>query len=120
MLRLNRTTLRRVFFILVLMAIIPFAVELVFVAEVMGAEVTVLFFVYWLKDQWQQFDARYQQLRESVHNLALIISTHAIGDSRVFLAHAAVSVTLFALTGSLYYLTAVWYPVLLLGGATVG
>ena len=118
--RLNKTTLRRLFFIAVLLALIPFAVELIFVAEIMGAEVTVLFFVYWLKDQWQQLDARLQQLREWLRSLVVIVSMHAIGNSRVFLVHATASVMLFALTGSLFYFSAVWYPVVMFGGAPAG
>ena len=93
------------------------ALELIFVAEILGSEVAVMFLLLYLKDQWYQLVARWENFKLRVTSIITIVSMHAVSNPRVFYVHASVSVFVFALTGSLFYLAAVWYPVAMLGGS---
>ena len=117
MLKFDKKKLRGLLFLVILVAIAPIAIELVFVSQILGAEVAVLFFLAFLKDQWQIIEARWERFKEEMFSTLAIISAHAISSPKVFYVHASVSIILFAVTGSIFYLCAVWYPVVLFGGA---
>ncbi|MEM1404661.1 MAG: hypothetical protein AAGG55_15090 [Pseudomonadota bacterium] len=99
----------------VLLLLAPFALEVVLVAEVLGAEVALMFLLLYLKDQWRVVEARITGLQNSLTSTLVIVSGHAVANPRVFYVHALMSLLLFAATGSIFYPTAVWYPLATLG-----
>lgn len=115
--RFSKEKLRSLLFLAILIVIAPFALELVFVAEVLGSEVAVLFLLLFLKEQWRQIEARLDLLGRKGSALLHIVSAHAVASPRVFYVHAAASVVLLTTTGSLFYVTALWYPLAVFGGS---
>ena len=117
MLKLDNEKLRSLFFIAILLLVAPVAIELIFVAQIVGAEVAVLFFLGFLKHQWQVFEAKLECVKVWLGSVLAITSVHAISNPKIFYAHAMISVGVFAVTGSMFYVTAIWYPVVVAGGA---
>lgn len=113
---LNREQLRKALFVLALLAIAPFAIELIFVAEIVGAEVTVLFFLLFLRDQYRSLKDRWHEFVLEIAAVSAIATTHAVANPRYFYPHVIASFCLFFVTGSTFYLLALWYPVTILGG----
>ncbi|MEP5765680.1 MAG: hypothetical protein ABJ308_13885 [Halieaceae bacterium] len=116
MLKFVKENRRELLFWCVVILLAPVAIELIFIANMMGAEVAILFFAVFMKDRWILLLNRWDRLKEYVASTLAIISCHAVSNPRHFYLHAATSVALFAVTGSLSYATAIWYPVMLLGG----
>ncbi len=87
-------------------------------AEIVGAEVAVMFLLLYLKDSWNGAVERWRGFQSVIGEYIAIISCHAISSPRVFYVNTVLSVLLFAVTGSVFYLTAVWYPVVIFGGGS--
>ena len=70
-----------------------------------------------MRHQWQVFEAKLECAKVWLSSVLAITSAHAISNPKIFYAHAAISVGVFAVTGSMFYVTAIWYPVMVAGGA---
>lgn len=105
--------LRGLFFVAILILLAPLAIELILVAQIVGAEVAVLFLFAFLRHQWQLFEAKLDACKAWVVSVIAITLAHPVSEPKHFYLNAALSVGVFTFTGSLFYVTAIWYPVVL-------
>lgn len=113
----DRAFWNRVLLWLLLLSIAPFAIEILFLADIVGIELAMAFFAYYLKDMGLIWQARMQTFRAGVGAGFRCITSHAIGQPRFLLQHCAMSLTYFVLSGSLIWALLVWYPIVMMGGS---
>ncbi|CAM3805810.1 hypothetical protein [Parendozoicomonas haliclonae] len=99
----------------IILMIAPFFIEIIIVADVLGAEVAVSFFVLLFNDYKNRFILKLHQAKEIFKTLCLIIQQHPIAQGHIYGFHLVMSVACVLMTGSVIYATAVWYPILILG-----
>lgn len=64
--KLNRMLLKKILFIMIILAVVPFALEVVLLADVAGAEFALLFIIYYLKTTAYLLLERWLQFKRSV------------------------------------------------------
>ncbi|MGI9278262.1 MAG: hypothetical protein ACR2PX_01335 [Endozoicomonas sp.] len=97
------------------LSIAPFFIEIVFIADVLGAEVAIGFLILLLKDFYHTFWIRVQQYKAILKSIVRLIELHPVSQTHVYVFHTTASVVFLLVTGSMLYSMAVWYPIALLG-----
>ncbi|BFM10538.1 hypothetical protein R50072_06910 [Simiduia litorea] len=102
-----------------LLCVAPFAVEIVFLADVVGIEMALAFCAYFLKDTLLIWQTRLRSFRSGVSAGFACIALHAIGQPSCFVQHWLLSAAYFVLSGSLIWAILVWYPIVMMGSGSV-
>ena len=123
-LRLDRNTIIKLGIIGLLLFlapyVVPFAFELVLVADFMGLEAFVLFLIYQLRHVIVALSVRVREFGSHVSATVILLASIYIFEPQVFASHVAGSGLLLALTCSVALALALWLPVIYLsvGGFT--
>ena len=100
---------------LVLIAIAPVFMEVLFFANIMGAEVAFGFFLLLIKDIYQNWRYRVQQLRSSLICAFKIIQNHPMCQLNIYFFHVSLSFIALFFCGSIAYSILIWYPIVMSG-----
>jgi len=100
---------------LVLIAIAPVFMEVLFFANIMGAEVAFGFFLLLVKDIYQNWQYRAQQIRESLVCVFKIIQNHPMCQLNIYCCHVSLSFIALFFFGSIAYSILIWYPIVMSG-----
>ena len=96
--------------ILFLLAVLPFALELVFVIDVFGLEFAASFAFLYMGMLRDRLIERWYSFKQEVVAFILFIGTLYLFQPRVVLSHSLASSVLIAFTCSLLMAAAIWIP----------
>ncbi|UHQ53693.1 MULTISPECIES: hypothetical protein [Microbulbifer] len=114
----GRHQIRAILFWSIVILIAPFAVEVVMLAELAGAEFAIGFLLLYLKQSMLQLRERLLRLKATLTNVAGLLNSHIVFNERVFYPHAGLSLTVVAIGAPLLYVALIWYPVIAAGSWT--
>ena len=100
---------------LILLAVAPLFVEILFIANIVGAEVAFLFLLLVIKDIYENYQYRALRIKQFLFAVVQIIQNHPICQTNIYLFHVMASVVVLFFSGSMVYSVLVWYPIVLLG-----
>ena len=99
----------------ILLAVAPLFIEILFIANIMGAEVAFGFLLLVIRDIYDSWRYRIQRVKEFVIAACQIVQNHPVCQVNIYLFHVTVSVTVLFFSGSMVYSVLVWYPIVLSG-----
>ena len=108
--KLDSVLLKRILFFIILLAIAPFALEVVLLADVAGAEFAVLFAIYYLKSTAYIIFERWLEFKRNVAAVCTLLAELYFFRPRVVVSHLAASSLLLLLTSSLLLSCLLWLP----------
>ena len=108
----NRKT---IFYWAIILCIAPVFIEVIFLADLMGAEVTVGFLALLYKEYKAIFLFKLGRFREEVSLIIKLFLKHPAFEPRIYFFHSVMSVFALVVFGSVTYSILIWYPVILGG-----
>lgn len=111
---------RAIFFWIVVILISPIAVEAIFLADLLGAELAIGFLWYYLKNMVITWEARWISFKMDFRTTLQLISTHGAASPKFFATHYLLSCIILTVSGSLLYMIVIWYPIMIFGGRMSG
>ena len=108
--KLDRVLLKMILFIMIILAIAPFALEVVLLADVAGAEFAALFSIYYLKSSAYILYERWLELQRSVIAVCTLLAELYFFRPLVLASPLAASSLLLLLTSSLLLSCLIWLP----------
>jgi len=118
-LKLDRALLKKILYIMIILAIAPFALEFVLLADVAGAEFAVLFLFYYLKTTAYAVLERWLEFKRSLLAVCALLAELYCFKPRIFASHIAASSLLLLVTSSLLFSCMMWLPPLFLSSGVV-
>jgi len=112
--KLDRALLKKIFFVMIILAVAPFAMEVVLLADVAGAEFAVFFLVCYLKTTAYMIYERWLEFKRSMLAICALLSELYLFRPRVFATHLVSSSLLLMLTSSALLCCLMWLPPLYL------
>lgn len=112
--KLDRALLKKILFIMIILAVAPFALEIVLLADVAGAEFAVFFLIYYLKTTAYMIYERWLEFKRSVLAVCALLAELYLFRPRVFATHLGASSLLLVLTSSALLCCLMWLPPLYL------
>ena len=97
----------------VILAVAPFFMEVLFFANIVGAEATVGFLILLFNEYKTNYELRKYQITQFCTSLMQVIQNHPIGQANTFCIIAISSFIAIVFTGSMTYTILVWYPIIL-------
>ena len=98
--KLDRSLLKKILYVMVLLAVAPFAMEVVLLADVAGAEFAVLFLIFYLKTTAYVILERWLEFKRSVIAICSLVAELYLFRPRVLASHLAASSLVLVLTSS--------------------
>jgi len=118
-LKLDRALLKKILYIMIILAIAPFALKFVLLADVAGAEPAVLFLYYYLKtNTYAVLERRLELKRRLLATCALLAESYCF-KPRIFASHIAASCLLLLVTSSILFSCMMWLPPLFISSGIV-
>lgn len=100
---------------LLLLCIAPFAIEIVFLADLIGIELAMSFLFYYAKSLYFSVYQRWLDFRGLCSESLKAIANHSVSEPKIFCVNACYSAILFLVTGSSVWALLAWYPVVVFG-----
>ncbi|MBL4574310.1 MAG: hypothetical protein JKY86_14750 [Gammaproteobacteria bacterium] len=98
--KLDRTLLKKILYIMIILAIAPFALEVVLLADIAGAEFAILFAIYYLKSTAYIAFERWLEFKRRVVAACTLLAGLYFFRPRVLASHLAASSLLLLLTSA--------------------
>lgn len=102
-----------------IIALAPFFIEAIFLANLFGAEVTIGFLALLFNGYRSSINYKIQRFKEiskeTANAISYIIAHHPAFQTNVYLMHSTLSLLSLLFFGSLSYAIFVWYPILIFG-----
>lgn len=114
MMKLDRALLKKILFVLIILAVAPFAMEVVLLADVAGAEFAVFFLIYYLKTTAYALLERWLEFKRNVLAICKLLAELYLFRPRVMASHFAASSMILVLTSSALLCCMLWLPPLYL------
>ncbi len=89
---------------------VPFSIEFVLMADILGLEALILFLVFQSKQMTTLFLAKLYSWKVHIAATLLLLLGMYMMQPDIFLAHALGSITLLILTCSIIFAMAIWLP----------
>ena len=96
---------------------IPFSIELVLMADIMGLEALVLLLIYQSRHSLTTLLATFAEWRTHVATTIILLASAYLFQPKIFLSHAAGSSLLLLFACSVAMALALWVPVIYLSSA---
>ncbi len=112
--KLDRPLLKKILFILIILAVAPFALEVVLLADVAGAEFAVFFLIFYLKTSAYAIFERWLEFKSVILAVCSLLAALYLFKPRVLASHLAASSLILALTSSALLCCLFWLPPLYL------
>lgn len=100
---------------LALLAIAPLFIEVLFIANIMGAEVAFGLLLLFVKQIYENWQYRAQQLKGFLAAACQIVQSHPMCQTNIYLLHITASAVVLFFGGSIAYSILVWYPIVVSG-----
>jgi hypothetical protein len=100
---------------LIILAVAPLFVEILFIANIVGAEIAFGFLLLLIKDIYENWQYRVQRIKEFLSVVSQIIQNQPMFQINIYLFHVTASVVVLFFSGSMVYSILVWYPIVLFG-----
>jgi len=114
MIKLNRALLKKILFVLIILAVAPFALEVVLLADVAGAEFAVFFLIFYLKTIAYALFERWLEFKRSVLIICELLAELYLFKPRIMASHLAASSLILLITSSALLCCVMWLPPLYL------
>ncbi len=108
--RLNRALLKKILFVMIILAVAPFAMEVVLLADVAGAEFAVFFLIFYLKTTAYALYERWLAFKHEVLAICSLLAQLYLFRPRVLASHLAASSLILAITSSALLCCILWLP----------
>ena len=102
---------------LILLAVAPLFVEILFIANIVGVEVAFGFLLLVIKDIYDNYQYRALRIKQFLSAVVQIIQNHPICQTNIYMFHVTASVFVLLISGSMVYSVLVWYPIVMLGNS---
>ncbi len=112
--KLDKQQLKKILYILIILAVAPFALEVVLLADVAGAEFAVFFLVFYLKSIAYVVLERWLEFKRNVATVLSLLAGLYLFQSRIAVSHIAASGMLLLFTSSVLLSCLMWLPPLYL------
>lgn len=99
----------------IVLAVSPFFIEILFFANIMGAEATVGFLALLFNEYKHNAELLKYQVRRVLILIGQMVMKHPVCQVNVFCFHTVSSVVILMITGSMTYVILTWYPIVMLG-----
>ncbi len=111
---LDRELLKKILYVTIILAIAPFALEVVLLADVAGAEFAVFFLLYYLKTTAYVLIERWLEFKRRLLVVCTLLAQLYLFRPRIIASHLAASSLLLLITSSLLLSCLMWLPPLYL------
>lgn len=122
--KLRKSTLIKVALVVALIVfapyLIPFTIDFIVIADLMGLEALIVFLLVYAKSIMAPLQMRFEQFRQNVAATALLVAQLYMFKPKVYLGHAAVSSVVIVLASSVLLACAVWMPVMFMSAGAMG
>ncbi len=108
--KLDRALLKKILYIMIILVMAPFALEIVLLADVVGAEFAALFAIYYLKSIAYLVYERWLEAKRKMVSICTLLAGVYLFKPRIMLPHFAASSLLLLLTSSLLLSCLMWLP----------
>lgn len=112
--KLDRALCKKILYVLVLLAVAPFALEIVLLADVAGAEFAVLFLVFYFKTTVYALIERWLEFKRSITAVCGLIAELYLFRPRVLATHLTGCSLILVFTSSALLCCLIWLPPLYL------
>ncbi|HAJ75840.1 MAG TPA: hypothetical protein DCM64_05245 [Gammaproteobacteria bacterium] len=109
---LNQKNLIRIACIVMVIALLPFSFELVFLIDIGGIDFAVTFLMLYLASTYNILMAKWNNFRSEFGGFILYLSQLYMFKPKVFVPHATASGLIVAFTCSLFLACLFWVPVM--------
>ncbi len=110
---------KTIFYILVLLAVAPFAIEFLFMAEFVGAEFAVTFMVYYFRNAYFELVHRFLEFKYRLEAGFDNVIQLAMFQPRLCGVSATASCVVIILTGSTLLACSLWFPAMLMSSGYI-
>ncbi len=111
-LELDRKTLIKIACIVLIIALLPFSFELVFLIDIGGIDFAVTFLMLYLASTYSILAAKWNNFKRELGGLTVFLSQLYMFKPKVFVPHAIASGLILAFTCSLFLVCLFWVPVM--------
>lgn len=116
--KFKKTTLIKVLLVVALVVtapyLVPFTLDFIIVADLMGFEALLVFLFVYAKSLMAPLRLHLSALREHLGQTALLVARLYMFRPRVYLGHAAASSAMVLIASSVLLACALWLPVMLM------
>jgi len=110
--RMDRKMLIRLGCLLLLLAVLPFSMELILLIDIGGIDFALTFLIFYLGATYNTLIVKLDNLKRDVSDFGFFISGLYMFKPRVFVPHATASGVLIVLTCSVFLTCLFWIPVM--------
>jgi len=115
----NLSTFQKVLFVVLISLIVPFAPELIFIADLGGIELVFSFLVLYYKPFLLKVQAFYAKVKSEVLLCSTAFKSSALFQPKVFATQIAFGCAALIFTGSFLYASVFFMPAFILNGVLV-
>ena len=115
----NLSRIQKIFFVVLVSLAVPFAPELIFIADLGGIELVFSFLVLYYKPLLLKIQLLYNKAKSKALLCSTAFKSSALYQPKVFSVQAVFSCATLLLTGSVLYASIFFMPALMLNGVLV-
>lgn len=117
--RMTRSHWKHLGFLLILLAVAPFAIEFLFLAEFVGLEFAVTFMVLYFKTLCEELNRRWWKLKYKLKYGFDELIDLFVFQPRTYGVSATASCVVILLTGSTLVACAIWLPAMMMSSGYI-
>ncbi len=106
-------------FIAAISVVVPFAPELIFLADLGGVELVFSFLLLYYKPLLLKLQSTYLKIKNEAYFCIGLIRSCAAAQPKIFLTQATFSCIALAVTGSVFYAAVLFMPALMLNSVLI-
>lgn len=116
---LDRKTIIRIICLAIVIALLPFSFELVFLIDIGGIDFAVTFLMLYLASIYNVLAVAWDNFKRELRGFIVFLSELYLFKPKVLLPHAAASGLIVAITCSLFLACLFWIPALYLSSGFI-
>lgn len=117
--KLDRELLKKILYVMIILAVAPFAMEVVLLADVAGAEFAVFFLIYYAKTAAYRIYEQWLEFKHSFLSVCYLLADLYFFRPRILASHLAASSVILVLTSSALLCCLLWFPPLYLSAGVL-
>jgi hypothetical protein len=117
--KLDRKTLLRIACIFLVIALLPFSMELVLLIDIGGIDFAITFLMIYLASAYQYLLGRWFEFRKVLREFVLFTTELYMFKPKVFVSHASASGIIMAATCSLFLVCLFLIPVIYMSSVAI-
>ena len=117
--KINRKILVRIGWLLLLLAILPFSFELIFLIDIGGIDFALTFLILYLGTFFNTLVEKSDNFKREVSRSVYFLAQLYMFRPRIFLSHATASGLVLAVTCSVFLACLLWIPAIYLSSSLI-